>query len=315
MDNDILFLEPVFKTVIWGGTRLRDDFGYDIPSETTGECWAVSAHPHGDCVVAEGRFKGRTLSDLWKNVPELFGTDNTGDFPLLIKIIDAKQDLSIQVHPDDEYAAKNENGAFGKTECWYVLDADEGATIVIGHNAATKEEMISMIDEKRWNDFIRVIPVKKGDFFQIEPGTLHAIKGGTLILETQQNSDITYRVYDYDRLSNGQPRELHLEKSKDVIVCPFEQKDPVPAEPAKAAYIGGGTMKRLVSCRYYSVYEVDVKIKGWLGGEYPFLIGSVVEGEGSIAGHPVKKGTHFIVPNDFGTFEITGDMKLIVSYI
>ena len=315
MDNDILFLKPVFKTVIWGGTRLRDDFGYDIPSETTGECWAVSAHPHGDCVVANGRFKGRTLSDRWKNEPELFGTDNSGAFPLLIKIIDARQDLSIQVHPDDEYAAKNENGAFGKTECWYVLDADEGATIVIGHNAATKEEMIQMIDGKRWNDFIRVIPVKKGDFFQIEPGTLHAIKGGTLILETQQNSDITYRVYDYDRLSDGKPRELHLEKSKDVIVCPFEEKKEASDEPAKVAYIGGGTLKRLVKCKYYSVYDADVKTKGWLGGEYPFLIGSVVEGEGSIAGHTVKKGAHFIVPNDFGTIEIDGDMKLIVSHI
>ena len=315
MEKDILFLKPVFKSVIWGGTRLRDDFGYDIPSDTTGECWAVSAHPHGDCEVAEGEYKGRTLSDLWKNEPALFGKASAGSFPLLVKIIDAKQDLSIQVHPNDEYAAKNENGSFGKTECWYVLDADPGATIVIGHNAGTREEMIDMIDNKRWKEFIREIPVKKGDFFQIEPGTLHAIKGGTLILETQQSSDITYRVYDSDRLSNGRPRELHLEKSKDVITCPFVPGNPESAEPYEVGFVGFGKYKRLVKCKYYSVYSVEFYGRGSFGGSYPFLLASVVEGEGIIAGHPVKKGMHFIVPAKFGTFDVDGNMKLIVSHI
>ncbi len=315
MEKDLLFLKPVFKSVIWGGTRLHDDFGYEIPSRTTGECWAISAHSHGDCEITEGEYKGKTLSYLWKNEPSLFGKETKGDFPLLVKIIDAKQDLSIQVHPDDEYAAKYENGSFGKTECWYVLDADEGATIVIGHNASSKEEMAEMIDKRRWKEFIREIPVKKGDFFQIDPGTLHAIKGGTLILETQQNSDITYRVYDYDRLSDGKPRELHLEKSKDVITCPYVEKSLESADEYGIGFIGFGKYKRLVKCDYYSVYSVDINGKGSFGGSYPFLLVSVVEGEGVMAGHPVKKGTHFIVPYKFGTFDVDGNMKLIVSHI
>ncbi len=313
--NEILFLKPVFKSMIWGGNRLATDFGYEIPSETTGECWAVSAHENGDCEVKDGKFAGKKLSELWKTESELFGVDTKGKFPLLIKIIDAKNDLSIQVHPDDAYAAVNENGSFGKTECWYVLDADKDATIVIGHNAKDKAEMCQMIDEKRWSDFIRVIPVKKGDFFQINPGTLHAIKGGTLTLETQQNSDITYRVYDYDRLSNGKPRELHLEKSKDVIECPYVELTDKNDTASKLAFAGQGNCKRLIECGYYSVYNICTDGAAKISGEYPFLIASVVEGEGSIDGRKVVKGDHFIVPNGFGELDLSGNMQLIASHI
>jgi len=195
--SEILFMAPVFKQMIWGGNKLGSKWGYAIPGENTGECWAVSAHPNGDCTIKEGTFAGKTLSQLWTEEPQLFG-DTTGDrFPLLIKIIDANDDLSIQVHPDDIYAGKNENGSFGKTECWYILDAPEGATLVIGHNAKDKAELEDMIHNGRWEEFLREVPVKRGDFIQIDPGTVHAIKGGIEILETQQNSDITYRVYYY----------------------------------------------------------------------------------------------------------------------
>lgn len=312
---DLIFLKPVFKSMIWGGHRLAEDFGYVIPSETTGECWAVSAHEHGDCTVADGKYKGRSLSELWKNEPDLFGGKTEGKFPLLIKIIDAKQDLSIQVHPDDKYAAENENGSLGKTECWYVLDAVPGATIVIGHNASSKEEMCRMIDEKDWKSFIREIPVKKGDFFQIDPGTLHAIKGGTLILETQQNSDITYRVYDYDRLSGGKPRELHLEKSKDVIICPFDGSVKEPDNPAPVKMSGKGSFSRLVESKYYSVYNMTVNGKARLTEKVPFLIASVVDGFGSVNGRKLLKGDHFIVPSGVKKLDFSGDMQLIISHI
>ena len=195
---ELLFMEPVFKEAIWGGTKLRDVFGYEIPSDTTGECWAVSAHKNGDCRIAGGMYDGRLLSSLWEEKPELFGNYPGDQFPLLVKIIDAKADLSIQVHPDDAYAKVHENGSLGKTECWFILDCKENATLVVGHNAKTKEELEQMIHEGRWKEFIREIPIKPGDFIQIDPGTVHAIKGGTLLLETQQSSDITYRVYDYD---------------------------------------------------------------------------------------------------------------------
>ena len=166
---EILFMNPVFKQMIWGGRKLADKWNYDIPGDNTGECWAVSAHPNGDCTVRGGAYDGKKLSALWAEEPELFGNVAGDRFPLLIKIIDAKEDLSIQVHPNDVYAGKNENGSLGKTECWYILDAPEGASLVIGHNARNKEELTDMIRNGRWKEFLREVPVKKGDFIQIDP--------------------------------------------------------------------------------------------------------------------------------------------------
>ena len=132
---ELLFMDPVFKEAIWGGTKLRDVFDYEIPSDTTGECWAISGHANGMSHVAGGRFDGKTLGELWKEEPEIFGNYPGSQVPLLIKIIDAKNDLSIQVHPDDAYAGEHENGSLGKTECWYVLDCEPGTEIVIRNNA------------------------------------------------------------------------------------------------------------------------------------------------------------------------------------
>ena len=139
------------------------------------------------------------------------------NFRSLLRSLMQRSDLSIQVHPDNDYAREHENGSLGKTECWYILDSEPGTKIVIGHYAKDKEELKQMVEEKRWKDLIREVPVKKGDFYQIDPGCVHAIKGGTVILETQQSSDITYRVYDYDRKWNGKLRELHVKQSLDVI--------------------------------------------------------------------------------------------------
>lgn len=305
---DILFLEPVFKEMVWGGSRLKD-FGYNIPSGKTGECWAVSAHPHGDCLIQNGTYKGWHLSRLWEEHRELFGNMQGDKFPLLIKIIDAKEDLSIQVHPDDCYAAECENGSLGKTECWYVLDCDENATIIIGHHAKDKAEMKQMIEQKRWTEFLREIPVKKGDFFQIEPGTLHAIKGGTLILETQQNSDITYRVYDYDRKQNGQLRPLHLKQSLDVLKAPFILHTQNNIESSLKA----PSITCLENCRYYTVWKIDVTGKTQFEAPAPFMLLSVVEGFGEINGILIKKGDHFILPSGYGPVTLTGKPKLIAS--
>ncbi len=309
--KDIIFLEPVFKEMIWGGNRLKTDFGYNIPSDNTGECWAVSAHSNGDCTIKNGEFKGHTLSSLWNNHRELFGEVQGEVFPLLIKIIDAKADLSIQVHPDDAYAKKNENGALGKTECWYILDCDEGATIIIGHNANDKEEMIEMIDNKRWKDFIQELPIKKGDFFQIDPGTVHAIKSGTVILETQQNSDITYRLYDYDRLQNGKPRELHLKKSIDVMKCPQKYEEIT----RKTVNLEQGICEELVTCDYYSVRKITVTGQVNMTQNESFTIISVIEGKGFINGIQIKKGDHFILPSGYGDYSLDGNMELISSNI
>lgn len=309
-EKEILFLEPVCTHNIWGGTRLREEFGYAAEGDDIGECWGISAHPNGDGTIKNGAFAGMKLSQVWDGHKEVFGNLTYDRFPLLTKIIDARDDLSIQVHPDDAYAKEHENGSYGKTECWYIMDAPEHASLVIGHNAKTKEELKSMIKEGRWNDFIREIPVKKGDFIQIDPGTVHAIKGGLLILETQQNSDITYRVYDYDRLSDGKPRELHVEKSIDVITVPAK---PVEESVRSVLDLPKNTLNELYACDYYHIFKLDVEGEAAFEQSYPFLLCSVLEGDGILNGNPVGKGDHFILPNGFGRVECTGTMSLIVS--
>lgn len=306
---EILFLEPVFKEAIWGGKLVRE-FAYNHASDYAGECWGISAHQHGDCTIRNGEYAGKTLSWCWEKHRELFGNLEGEVFPLLIKILGAEDDLSVQVHPNDAYAALNENGALGKTECWYILDCKEDATIVIGHNANNKKELEDMIMEGKWEELIREVPIKKGDFFQINPGCLHAIKGGTLLIETQQSSDVTYRVYDYNRLSNGKPRELHVKQSIDCIQVPhvdFEEK-PVTKKFENAL------KTRLVECSYYTLEKLEVN------GKYEFEMNkyfknmSVIDGEGTINGQEIKKGDHFIIPSGIGKCEINGNIVIMCSY-
>ena len=312
MKKEILYIEPVFKQMIWGGEKLGSEWNYAVPGEKTGECWGIAAHPNGDCVIHGGSYGGKTLSQLWTEHPELFGNVDSKVFPLLVKIIDARQDLSIQVHPDNAYAEVNEQGSLGKAECWYILEAEEESGLVIGHNAQNKEELINMIRDGKWSEFIREIPIKKGDFIQIDPGTIHAIKGGVLLIETQQNSDITYRVYDYDRLSEGKPRELHIEKSMDVITVPAKSVEDC------VKHIGAfepNKMHLLISCDCYRVWKMDVTDRAEVNQDYPFLMMSVIEGDGIIDGQFIKKGDHFIIPNGYGKVELQGDMQLICSTV
>lgn len=306
--KELIILKPVFKQMIWGGNRMKAEYGYDIPGDDTGECWAISAHENGESIVLGGSYDGMTLGELYSTHPELFG-DHQEKFPLLVKIIDAKADLSIQVHPDDAYAKKNENGSLGKTECWYILDCDKDARIVIGHNAKTREELTEMIQNNRWNELISSRPIKKGDFFQIEPGTVHAIKAGTLILETQQSSDITYRLYDYGRLQNGKPRQLHIKQSIDVIKCPHEDV----LENGIKTSIGSTDIELLVKCPFFSVRKYEVHGFTECPAADTYRLFSVIDGQGRINGISLKKGMHFIMPVNYGTYTLEGQMKLIVS--
>ncbi len=306
----IIFLEPVFKERPWGGRKLKEEWGYDIPDGKIGECWAISAHPNGDCMVSSGEFRGMRLSELWDTHRELFGNRKGDRFPLLVKILDADEDLSLQVHPDDAYAAEHEEGSLGKKECWYVLDAPEGAALVIGHNAKTKEELTSMIREERWEDLIREIPVKKGDFVQIDPGTIHAIKGGLEVLETQENSDITYRVYDYDRLFGGEKRPLHLDKSIDVITVPSPPPDDFIQD---ASRLGINYFCKMRSNEIYTVWKLTVTEPFTFRQSEDFMLMSVVDGEGLINGQPISKGMHFILPCDSGLVGLSGNMTIIAS--
>ncbi|MBQ9609530.1 MAG: class I mannose-6-phosphate isomerase [Lachnospiraceae bacterium] len=310
---EIIRLKPVFKKMIWGGNRLREEFGYNIDFDNCGECWGISAHPNGDTIVAGGEFEGMKLSSLFNERKDLFGNIDNDRFPLLIKIIDAEEDLSIQVHPDDEYAMKYENGSFGKTECWYVIDALPDTKIIIGHNAKDKAEVKDMIENKRWNEFIREIPVSAGDFFMIRPGTVHAIKGGTLILETQQSSDITYRVYDYDRLQDGKPRELHIRQSIDVIEAPFVIENRFREEERKDSCLINHEMINLGDCEYFTVWRLDVQNEADIIQDRAFMLMSVIEGFGYIDGEFIKKGDHFILPYGYGRAVFKGNLKIIAS--
>ena len=312
MSGEILVLKPELREYIWGGTKLKTEYGYDIPSDTTGECWAISAHKSADCQILGGKYDGKTLSELWDTKKELFGNMKGDRFPLLVKIIDAKDNLSVQVHPDDAYAAEHENGALGKSECWYILDCEPNSTIVIGHHAKTKDELVKMISDGDWEHFLRVIPIKKGDFFQIDAGCLHAIQSGTLILETQQNSDITYRVYDYGRLQNGKPRQLHVQQSIDCIKAPFDSK--ATAGDIKTEKLGGAIKTHYVDTKNYSLdrYEINGECK-IPAGEY-FTNVSILSGEGEIDGMPIKKGMHLVLTAGYKEAVVKGNVEIMVSY-
>lgn len=310
--KEIIFLKPQLKDVVWGGNKLRDEFGYEGAGDNTGECWGISAHKNGDDEIISGSFKGMSLSALYKEHREVFGGITAEEFPLLVKIIDAKQDLSIQVHPDDAYVKEHENCPYGKTECWYVMDCPENATLVIGHNANTREELADMIHENRYEELIKNVPVRKGDFLQITPGTVHAIKGGFTILETQQSSDITYRVYDYGRLVDGKERPLHVQQSIDVITVPDK------AGEEALSHTDGlpeNTLNELISCEYYKVWKLTVTKSVDVEQNHPFLLASVLEGSGTVDGTQVKKGDHFILPADYGNAVFAGDMELILSSV
>lgn len=313
-----LFLKPVFQEKIWGGRRLESAFDYDLPAGDIGECWAISAHKHGPSEVLNGEFKGQILSDLWDNHREIFGNAKGDVFPLLTKILDAEDSLSVQVHPDNEYAKKHE-GELGKTECWYIIDAEPGSYLIYGHHAKTHEELNEMLESGDWDHLLRKVPVKKGDFFYVPSGTVHALNKGILVLETQQSSDTTYRMYDYDRVdkTTGKKRELHIKQSEDTISVPFED----PKLDVSTETIGKNKITTFVKSPvspFFAVYEWLIKDDLSLShrvGKY--TLASVISGSGKLEAdnneYDLKKGDHFIIPAQISDWNITGDIQLIAS--
>ena len=308
-----MFLKQVFQEKIWGGSRLRSVFGFDIPNDKIGEDWAISAHPHGVSVVENGEYQGQKLDELWQNHKELFGNPTEPVFPLLIKILDAEDELSVQVHPDDAYGMKHE-GELGKTECWYIIDAEPGAEIIYGHHAKTREELAEMIQEGRWDDLLKKVPVKKGDFFYVPSGTIHAIGKGIMILETQQSSDTTYRVYDYDRKdANGNTRELHIQQSIDVTTVPAI----TPQIQMKEVRKGNSSIVTYLETEFFNVYEWDIKGITSFKKQAPYTLATVIDGAGELVVnekiYPLTKGASFILPNDVTEWTVQGELSIIAS--
>lgn len=314
-------LKPAFKDYLWGGTRLRDDFGKDCDFDKIAESWELSCHKDGNSVVADGEFAGLTLAQyIEKEGKSVLGTncEKFENFPILIKLIDAKDNLSVQVHPNNEYAQRVE-GEYGKTEMWYVVDCDEGASLLYGfkHNI-TKEEFRERIENNTLLEVTNSVPVKKGDVFFIEAGTLHAIGKGILIAEIQQNSNTTYRIYDYGRVgADGKPRQLHIDKAVDVTnLCPakpYPQSEPVD--------MGGWTKKRLAKCEYFTVDVINVDTSAALEADKSSFVnilvldgGCVLSSEGNDAVE-IKKGDSVFIPAGLGKFELTGKCSAVMTHI
>lgn len=313
MSEKLFFLDPVFQERIWGGRALEEKFSYKIPEGNIGECWGISAHPNGESVIKNGVYAGKKLSELWGHTPELFGEQTTEAFPLLVKILDANADLSVQVHPNDAYAKINENGELGKTECWYIVDCNEGAEIIFGHNATTKEEMTVLIQNGQWDQFLRRQPVKKGDFFYVPSGTIHALCKGTIVLEVQQSSDTTYRLYDYDRVDDtGNLRELHIDKSIDVSTVPHLSVTP---EPKVMMASDALKITELVNNHFFAVSKLEVNGEATYGLVKPtaFTLISICHGHGFIEDTPVNKGDHLLVPVNAEQLKFNGQFEAIVA--
>ncbi len=254
-------LSPVGKDYLWGGNRLNADFSKNIDMYPLAETWECSTHPNGQSLVASGEFKGRTLSDVLLEHPEYLGQHpqaEPGQIPILVKFIDARLDLSIQVHPDDSYAKEFEHGQHGKTELWYVIDAEPGASLVYGFRHAISEKALrTALENNKLERYLNKVPVKKNDIIFIDAGTVHAIGKGVLVAEIQESSDLTYRLYDYGRTDkNGKQRELHIDKALEVM---NRKATDLPKQPLRTLrYKNGRATEVLARCKYFQVERMII---------------------------------------------------------
>ena len=317
----ILKLSPYVADNIWGGTKLRECFDIQSDKERLAEAWVLSCHPKGESMITGGDFDGRTLSSVLENEGRSYlGTDcgRFDFFPVLIKLIDAKDDLSIQVHPDDGYALAHEN-QFGKTECWYILDADPGAEIIFGlSKLLTREQLEEIIEKDEISEYVNRVKVRPGQLFFIPSGTVHAICRGVLLAEVQQNSDITYRISDYGRLQNGKPRELHKKQAAEVIdLSPISTDGRPQGVPVEK---DGYTETLLVECPLFTTSVLDVEEEAELevdGRSFVSLValdGNAVicSGDSYITFY---KGESVFVPASFGKLKIMGSVKVLKTFV
>lgn len=319
-------LKPAAKDYLWGGSRLNDDFGKEINISTLAETWECSTHPDGLSVIATGVHAGKTLANVLEECPAYLGShplktmDGRAELPILIKLIDARQDLSVQVHPDDDYALRCE-GSLGKTEMWYVLAAKKGAEIVYGFNQDVNESTINKaISSGTINNFLNHVPIHKDDLFYIEAGTVHAIGRGAMIAEIQESSNITYRLYDYNRVDkNGSRRKLHVAKALQVMNMKSSAE---PRQPMRILrYQKGCARELLTRCKYFQVERLLLNTEtcrllvNYKTGSNSFHALLCVEGCGVLFGEEFMlnlfKGDCVFVPADSIPLQLHGKAQLL----
>jgi mannose-6-phosphate isomerase len=320
-----LKFEKIFKEKIWGGRKLESAFGMILPNENKfGESWEVACHKNGISIISEGILKGRSLEEILieykeKLVGEKIYSEFGNKFPLLIKYLDINDSLSVQVHPSNNYKLLEE-GELGKSEVWYILEASEDAKLILGiKEGISKEEFEKKSKDKDFDNLFNIVSVKKGDFINVEPGLAHTSSSGSvLICEIQQNSDTTYRIYDFDRLVNGKPRELHLEKAIDVL--DFEKKPNILREgEAFKNEVEGASIEKLTKNEYFAVEKICVDGKYEEKVEGSFKIFSIIEGEGELEWdrnlYKIKKGDTYLIPASLDFIIIKGKVDLLKSYV
>lgn len=310
----ILKLKPSCKSYLWGGDRLKKEYHKQYDGDTLAETWELSCHVDGSSLIKEGEFAGRSLGEYieWEG-RKILGKNcmQFQNFPVLIKFIDAKQNLSVQVHPTDEYALENE-GQYGKTEMWYIVECEENACLYYGFSKKiSKEELRQRIQDETILEVLNCVPVRKGDVFFIEAGTVHAIGKGIVIAEIQQNSNVTYRVYDYGRVgADGKKRDLHIEKALAVV-----NRDLKPRSKSFDPHLG--------KCRYFSVDKLVLdgkmlkKAEGTVDAD-SFLHLLILDGEGCVKnGETVRfqKGDSILLTASTGEFEIAGTCEALLTTI
>ena len=305
--------ENLYYEKIWGG-RDFESFRENLPHGDIGESWDIACHHNGMSIVSNGYLKGKTFEELIKE----YGTELLGEsfenkeFPLLVKLINSKEKLSVQVHPSDEYAKRVEN-SLGKTEAWYVVDAKPGASLIVGTKNCDKAIFEKAIREGKTEEYLNKIEVKKGDCFLINSGLVHAICEGVIIAEIQQSSDITYRIYDY-----GRPREIHVEKSMDVI--DFNLK-PINASGKKLVSFCGYEKGILCASEYFTIEKYVVSSEVSENSDInKFFIFTCVDRKGTIISEDgtkmdILKGDSILIPAKLGKYTIQGELTLLKSYV
>lgn len=309
---------------VWGGRKFNTVLNMELPDDNLyGESWEVSSHKGGLSYIENGEYAGKTLVEvIEQNKEEILGKEIVerfkGEFPLLIKYLDINDRLSVQVHPSDEYALRVE-GEFGKSECWYVMEASEDATLILGiKEGITKEIFKEKVEKKDFTDLFNTIKVKKGDFINLLPGVVHAtLEGSILICEVQQNSDTTYRIYDFDRLVDGKLRELHIDKALDVIDFKGDIQVTTSENRQKISLLGA-MKEELVRGQYFNVdkYLIEGEFEDETNKNFKIL--SILDGEGEIIcdsdSYSIKKGDTYFIPAGLKTV-LKGKVEILKSYL